>query len=206
MGKIIRIHPQNPQLRLINEAVSCLQKGGVIVYPTDSAYALGCHLGDKQAVARIRQIRELDEEHHFTLVCRDLSEISNFAVVDNQAFRFLKAYTPGPFTFLLQATREVPKRLMHPRRKMIGLRIPDHPIVQSLLTELNEPIMSTSLIMPGDELPLIDTEEIIDLLDKRVDLIIDGGNCGYELTTVVDLSEGYPKIIRQGKGEINYLH
>jgi len=206
MGKVIHIHPQNPQPRLVSQVVEVIRQGGVVIYPTDSSYALGCHIGDKHALSQIRQIRHLDEKHNFTLICRDLSELSHYAIVENSSFRFLKAYTPGPFTFLLRATREVPRRLQHPRRKTIGLRVPDHLILQAILAELKEPMMSTSLIMPGDKLPLNQVDEIADLLDKRVDLIVDGGSGDYEITTVIDLVEGQPKLIRQGKGIITYLH
>lgn len=201
MAQFFHIHPQNPQTRLIRQAAEIVRQGGVIVYPTDSCYALGCHVGDKAAMERIRAIRQLDDQHHFTLVCRDLSEVANYAQVDNLAYRLLKANTPGPYTFLLPATREVPRRLQHPRRKTIGLRIPEHAIAQALLAELGEPLMSVTLMLPGDEHPLSDPEEIRVRLEHAVDLVIDGGNCGWEPTTVVDLAEGTPRIARTGKGE-----
>ena len=206
MTAFIRMYRDNPQPRLVSQVVDVIRQGGVVVYPTDSAYAIGCHLGDKTALQRIRQIRQIDEHHHFSLLCRDLSELSTFAHFDNPAYRFMKSYTPGPYTFILPATKEVPKRLLHPKRRTIGLRIPENPIPLAILEELNEPLMSTTLIMPGDELPLIHPDEIYDVLDKRVDLIVDGGHCGYEPTTVVNLTDGLkPEIIRQGQGEITLL-
>lgn len=201
MSQYFQIHPENPQRHLLLQAVEIIKNGGVIVYPTDSAYALGCLIGNKEALMRIRQIRQLDEKHNFTLMCRDLSDISQFAKVDNPTFRLLKAFTPGPYTFLLKATREVPKRLMHPRRKTIGLRIPSNNIAHGILDALEEPLMSSTLILPGMELPLIEPEAIRDILGKQVDLIIDGGYSGIEQTTVVDLVEGTPKVIRFGKGD-----
>jgi tRNA threonylcarbamoyl adenosine modification protein (Sua5/YciO/YrdC/YwlC family) len=201
MSQFFQIHPVNPQPRLIHQAVEIIQTGGVIVYPTDSSYALGCRLDDKAAADRIRRIRQTDKNHNFTLVCRDLSEIATYARLDNSQYRLLKAATPGPFTFILRATHEVPRRLQHPRRKTIGIRVPDHAIVQALLTELGEPIMSTTLILPGEELPLNDPEAIREQLEHHVDLIIDGGPCGHQPTTVIDLVEGVPQLIRQGKGD-----
>ena len=201
MSQFFQIHPTNPQPRLIHQAVEIIREGAVIVYPTDSSYALGCRLDNKDGVERIRRIRQTDKHHNFTLVCRDLSEIATYARVDNSQYRLLKAATPGPFTFVLRATHEVPRRLQHPKRKTIGIRIPAHPIVQALLTELGEPIMSTTLILPGDSLPLNDPEEIWEQLEHHVDLIIDGGSCGYQPTTIIDLVEGAPQIIRQGKGD-----
>jgi len=202
MAQVVYIHPENPQGRLIHRAVQAVRDGGVIVYPTDSAYALGCHLGDKAAVDRIRHIRRLDKNHNFTLVCRDLSELAVYAKVDNQVFRQLKANTPGPYTFILRATSEVPRRLMHPKRKTIGMRVPPNPIAQSLLAELGEPLMSTTLIMPGDEYPLTDPDEICTMLDHSVDLIIAGGYCGLETTTVIDMTEEIPVLVRAGMGDI----
>lgn len=202
MSQFFQIHPDNPQRHLLLQAVEILRNGGVIVYPTDSAYALGCHIGNKDALMRIRQIRQLDEKHNFTLMCRDLSDISQFAKVDNPIFRLLKAFTPGPYTFLLRATKEVPRRLQNPRRKTIGLRIPSNTIALALLEALEEPLMSTTLILPEMELPLIEPEAIRDILGKQVDLIIDGGYSGIEQTTVVDLVEGTPKVIRYGKGDV----
>lgn len=198
MSQFFSIHPENPQLRLIRQAVEIVRAGGVIVYPTDSAYALGCQIGDKKALDRIRQIRQLDKHHNFTLMCRDLSELSAYAKVDNQVFRLLKTYTPGPYTFILDATAEVPRRLMHPKRKTIGLRVPGNPIALALLEELGEPLMSVTLIMPMDEYPLTDPYDIRDTLEHHVDLIVDGGYCGLEATTVVDLSGDVPQVTRQG--------
>ncbi|MEY4589233.1 MAG: hypothetical protein RL497_1309 [Pseudomonadota bacterium] len=201
MALFLQIHPENPQNRLIKQAVEVIQRGGLVVYPTDSAYALGCHIGDKLALDRIRAIRQLDKEHNFTLVCKDLSELAGYAKVDNAAFRLLKNHTPGPYTFILDATGEVPRRLMHPKRKTIGVRVPNHPITQALLAELGEPIMTSTLIMPGDLLPLNDPYDIRELLDHHVELIIDGGFCGLDPTSVVDLTSGEPKLIRQGCGD-----
>lgn len=201
MSQFFSIHPENPQLRLIRQAVEIVRAGGVIVYPTDSAYALGCQIGDKKALDRIRQIRQLDKHHNFTLMCRDLSELGAYAKVDNQVFRLLKTYTPGPYTFILDATAEVPRRLMHPKRKTIGLRVPGNPIALALLEELGEPLMSVTLIMPADEYPLTDPYDIRDTLEHHVDLIVDGGYCGLEATTVVDLSGEVPRVTRQGVGQ-----
>lgn len=202
MAQFFTIHPDNPNLRLIRQAAAMLREGGVIVYPTDSGYALGCHLDDKDAVMRIRQIRKLDEHHHFTLVCRDLSEISRYARVGNSTFRLLKSNTPGSYTFILEATKEVPRRLQHPKRSTIGIRIPDHPVVLALLEELGEPILSTTLIFPDDELPPTDVVLIRELLEKQVDLVIDGGPAGVDFTTVIDLTGGAPVLVRRGKGDI----
>ena len=203
MSDYLSIHPENPQQRLIAKAAEIVRKGGVIAYPTDSAYAIGCHIGDKQAMDRIRAIRLLDKNHNFTLMCRDLSELASYARVDNSAFRSLKAHTPGPFTFILPATSEVPRRLMHPKRKTIGLRVPDSPIAQALLTELGEPMMSVTLIMPGDEYPLSDPYDIRAALEAHVDVLIDGGHCGLEPTTVVDMTGPVPEIMRQGMGDFS---
>ncbi len=203
MTQILRIHPANPQLRLIETAVGIIHKGGVVVYPTDSGYALGCHLGDKDAIERIRRIRQLTKEHNFTVSCRDLSEISTYARVDNPTFRLLKAHTPGAYTFILQATREVPKQLQHPKRKTIGIRIPDHTITQLLLETLNQPLMSVTLIMPGDDIPLFDIDEVIEQLSGQVDSIIDGGACGLGPTTVVDLTGDSPEVVREGQGDLS---
>ncbi len=197
MTQYFELHPQNPQGRLLRQAATI----GVIVYPTDSGYALGCHLGDKAALDRIRNIRRLGEQHNFTLVCRDLSELSTYAYVDNNTYCILKTYTPGAYTFLLKATREVPRRLQHPNRKTIGLRIPDNPIALGLLEALNEPLMSTSLVLPNSDTPLIEPRAIQDILGKQVDLIIDGGYCGQEQTTVLDLVDYPPRIVRIGKGD-----
>jgi len=203
MSDYLSIHPENPQQRLIAKAVEIVRKGGVIAYPTDSVYAIGCHIGDKQAMDRIRSIRQVDKNHNFTLMCRDLSELASYARVDNSAFRSLKAQTPGPFTFILPATSEVPRRLMHPKRKTIGLRVPDSPIVQALLAELGEPMMSVTLIMPGDEYPLSDPYDIRAALEAHVDVLIDGGHCGLEPTTVVDMTGPVPEITRQGMGDFS---
>lgn len=202
MAQFYTIHPDNPQPRLIRQAAQIIRDGGVIVYPTDSCYALGCRLDDRAAVDRMRAIRELDEHHHFTLVCRDLSEVSRYAKVDNQQFRLLKSATPGSYTFVLEATREVPKRLQHPRRNTIGLRVPDHPVARALLAELDAAILSTSLLLPDDELPLNDAEEIRGRLERQVDLVIDSGACGIEMTTVVDLTGESPQVLRRGKGSL----
>lgn len=202
MSQLFAIHPETPQLRLVRQAVEIIRRGGVVVYPTDSAYALGCHIGDKKALERIRQIRRLDKHHNFTLVCRDLSEVASYAKVNNQLFRSIKAHTPGPYTFILEATAEVPRRLMHPKRKTIGLRVPDNAIALALLEELQEPIMSVTLIMPGDEYPLTDPYDIRDLLEHHVDLVIDGGYCGMEPTSVIDMSNETIVVTRQGMGDI----
>ena len=201
MSQFFRIHPVNPQPRLVQKAVEILNKGGVIVYPTDSAYALGCHIDDKKAVDRIRDIRRLQRDHHFSLVCRDLSGLGTYAKVNNSAYRQIKAATPGPYTFILAASREVPKRLVDEKRKTIGLRVPDNKICRALLKEMGGAIMSTTLILPGDEYPLTDPDEIRDLLHHQVDLVIDGGYCGLETTTVVNLEEEYPVIVRHGMGD-----
>ncbi len=179
-----------------------VRDGKVIVYPTDSCYALGCRLDDREAVDRIRAIRALDPKHHLTLVCRDLSEVARYARVDNRQFRLLKSATPGSYTFILEATREVPRRLQHPKRNTIGLRVPDHPVTQALLGELNEAMLSTSLVLPGEELPLNDAEDIRERLEAQVDLIIDSGACGLEMTTVVDLTGEAPQVLRAGKGRL----
>jgi tRNA threonylcarbamoyl adenosine modification protein (Sua5/YciO/YrdC/YwlC family) len=205
MSQFFAVHPENPQPRLIKEAVKIVQAGGVIVYPTDSTYALGCRLADKSALERIRQIRQLDEKHNFTLVCRDLSEISTYAEIDNSAFRILKAHTPGAYTFILNGTKEVPRRLLHPKRNTIGIRVPNNKILLALLDELNEPLMSVSLIQANEEFPLIDAEDINEKLGKQVDLIINGGVCGTTPTTIVDLVSGIPNIIRAGKGDVGKL-
>lgn len=196
------LHPVTPQLRLLGQAVELLRAGAVIAYPTDSCYALGCHIGDKVALERIRRIREADRHHHFTLVCRDLTQIARFAKVDTRQFRLLKACTPGPYTFLLEATRETPNRLQHEKRRTIGLRVPDHPVAQALLEGLGEPIMSSTLILPGDELPLNDADEIVVRLAGRIDAVLDGGSCGIIPTTVVDLAAEPAAIVRQGRGSL----
>ncbi|MEJ2176376.1 MAG: L-threonylcarbamoyladenylate synthase [Gammaproteobacteria bacterium] len=201
MAQFFQIHPDNPQLRLIRQAVEILKRGGVIAYPTDSSYALGCTIGNKEAMETIRRIRRVDDDHNFTLVCRDLSELSLYAKVDNDIYRLLKRFTPGPYTFILGATREVPRRLQHAKKKTIGLRVPDFPIVDALLLELNEPIMSSTLIFPGGRLPMNDAEEIREKLEHDVDMVIDGGPCDLEPTTVVDLVTGVPIVLRHGKGD-----
>ena len=205
MSQYFVIHPVTPQKRLIHRAVEIIDQGGLIVYPTDSCYALGCHIGDKQATQRIRKIRNVDDKHHFTLVCRDLSELSNYALVDNSAYRLMKTCTPGPYTFLLKATHEVPRRLQTPKRKTIGLRVPDHPIALALCEELGQPLMSSTLILPEQEEPLSDPQEMREVLGNQVDLIIDGGYCGIEASTVIDLVEKSPTILRQGKGDASWL-
>ena len=202
MSQFFQIHPENPQARLVRQAADIISSGGVIAYPTDSGYALGCHLGDKAAMETIRRIRQLDDKHNFTLMCRDLSELATYARVDNASFRLLKHATPGPYTFILRATPEVPKRLMHPKRRTIGIRVPDNAIAQALLEALGEPIMSVTLIMPGDEFPLTDPYDIRDLLQHELALVIDGGYCGLEPTTVVELDEDEgPRVLRVGKGD-----
>lgn len=201
MSQFFQIHPDNPQARLVRQAADIIRGGGVVVYPTDSAYALGCHIGDKAALDRIRRIRKLDAKHNFTLVCRDLSEIATYARVSNTAYRLMRHATPGPYTFILKATSELPRRLQNPKRKTIGLRVPDNAIALALMEDLGEPLMSVSLIMPGEELPLIDPYDIRDLLEHEVDLVIDGGWCGLEATTVVDLVEDTPLILRVGRGD-----
>jgi len=201
MSQYFSLHPVNPQIRLIRGAVEILKEGGVVVYPTDSCYALGCRLGEKEAMERVRRIRQAGKDHNFTLVCRDLSEIATYAKVDNPTFRLLKAYTPGPYTFILEATREVPRRLQHPKRKTIGIRVPDHPVPLTMLTELGEPIMSSTLMLPGDDAPLTDPEEMRARLEHQVDLIMDGGPCGFEATTVVDLTGEHPRLLRAGRGD-----
>ena len=201
MSQFFQIHPENPQLRLIKQAVDIIRKGGVVVFPTDSSYAVGCHIGDKNAVERIRRLRQLDDKHNFTLVCSDLSQLSLFAKVDTAAFRLLKNHTPGPYTFILNATREVPRMLLHPKRRTIGLRVPSHPIALALLEELGEALMSVSLILPGDELPLSDPYEMRQMLEHQVDLIIDGGFGGLEASTVVSLVDDEPEVLRIGCGD-----
>lgn len=201
MSQFFQIHPETPQKRLINQAVGILRKGGVIVYPTDSAYAIGCQLDDKQAADRIKRIRRLDDRHNFTLMCRDLSDIGTYAKVDNTQYRLLKTFTPGPYTFILDATSEVPKRLQHPKRRTIGIRVPENAIVQALLEELGEPLMSSTLILPGETDPMTDSEHIRDTLEHELDLIIDGGFCGPEATTVVNMCGPVPEVTRVGKGD-----
>tara|TARA_Y100000031_G_scaffold121012_1_gene135366 strand:- start:4426 stop:5049 length:624 start_codon:yes stop_codon:yes gene_type:complete len=202
MSQYYHMHPDDPQVRLITHSVDIIRAGGVIAYPTDSCYALGCQIGDKAALTKIRQIRRLNEKHNFTLVCRDLSELGTYAKVNNSAYRLLKSNTPGAYTFILPASREVPRRLVHPKRKTIGLRVPANPISLALLEALDEPLMSTSLILPGDDYPLFDPLEIRDRLEGQIDLIIDGGFGGLEITTVVNMVPELPQIVREGKGDI----
>lgn len=206
MSDILEIHPENPQARLISRAVDIIRRGGVVAYPTDSAYALGCSLGEKKAIEKIKRIRQLDDKHNFTLVCADLSEIATYAKFDNSVFRLLKAHTPGPYTYILNATSEVPRLLLHPKRRAIGIRVPDHRITHALLEELGAPLMSVTLILPGDDLPMTDPEMIRDRLHNDVDLIIDGGACQVEPTTVVDLREREPVVMREGRGDAAPFH
>jgi len=202
MSQYFALHHINPQLRLIRRAAEIVRAGGLIAYPTDSCYAFGCHIGDAEALERLRRIRGADRHHHFTLVCRDLREIGRYARIDTWQFRLLKASTPGPFTFLLPATRETPRRLQHPKRRTIGIRVPDHIVPQMLLTELGEPLMSSTLLLPGDDLPLTDGEQIRARLEHQLDAILDGGHCGIAPTTVVDLAVSPPVIVRQGRGKL----
>lgn len=202
MSQFFQIHPVNPQARLIHQAVEIIRNDGLVVYPTDSSYALGCRVGDKHGMERIRRIRQLDHRHNFTLMCRDLSEISTYAKVDNSCYRLLKSLTPGAYTFVLKATHEVPRRLQNPKRKTIGIRVPNHPVIQALLDELGEPLMSSTLILPGKEIPETDAGAIREKLEHDVDLVIDGDFCGVEPTTVVDLVDGIPQVLRQGCGSI----
>ncbi len=205
MSQFFEIHPDNPQKRLIDQAVEIIKGGGVIVYPTDSCYALGCHIGDKAAMERIRKIRKVDKDHHFTLMCRDLSEISTYAKVENYTYRMMKALTPGPYTFILPATRDVPRRLQHPKRKTIGIRVPDNRIALDLLEMLGEPIMSSTLILPDTEMPLTDPYQIRVILEHQVDLVIDGGFCDISPSTVIDMTTGRPEVLREGKGSLEWL-
>lgn len=201
MSQLFAIHPDNPQARLLRKAATIVEEGGLIVYPTDSGYALGCKLGNKQALERIRLLRQLDKNHNMTLVCRDLSQLGTYAKVTNPIFRLLKAFTPGSYTFILNATHEVPRLMLHPKRKTLGLRVPESIITLALLECLDAPLMSTTLILPGANVPLSQPEAIEDLLGSRIDLIIDGGNCGQEPTTVVDLTGDFPVVLREGKGD-----
>ena len=201
MAQFFTIYPTNVNSRLIRQAADILRAGGIVVYPTDSCYALGCHLDDKNAVARIRKIRQLDEQHHLTLMCRDLSEIAKYARVDNQNFRLLKSNTPGSYTFILEATKEVPKRVQHPKKSTIGMRIPDHPVALALLEELGEPMLTSTLILPDTEWPLNDAEQIRELLESQVEAVIDGGAAGVDFTTVIDLTGESPVLLRLGKGD-----
>jgi tRNA threonylcarbamoyl adenosine modification protein (Sua5/YciO/YrdC/YwlC family) len=203
MSQFFSLHPTHPETRLIKRAVEIVRAGGVIAYPTDSCYALGCHLGDKTAMERIRKIRDVDERHHFTLVCRDLSDIGTFAKVNNAQYRLLKAHTPGSYTFILEATRELPRRIAHPKRATVGVRVPEHVVALALLGELGEPLLSSTLMMPGEDRPLNDAQEIRVRLNHQLELILDGGACGVEPTTVIDLSGGEPVLVRRGKGNLD---
>ncbi len=203
MSPFFTIHPENPQKRLITQAVAIIRAGGIIIYPTDSCYAFGCQIGDKAAMERMSHLRQTDKNHNFTLVCRDLSEIGTYAKVENATFRLMKSITPGPYTFILKATHEVPRRLQNPKRKTIGLRVPDNAIAQAILEILGEPIMSSTLIMPGKDIPETEPDRIKELLEKQVDLIIDGGHCGFEPTTIVDMMSEPPEILRHGKGPVD---
>jgi tRNA threonylcarbamoyl adenosine modification protein (Sua5/YciO/YrdC/YwlC family) len=206
MSQFFEIHPDNPQARLIGQAVTIIHQGGVIVYPTDSCYALGCHLGDKTAMERIARIRRTGPKHNFTLLCRDLSDLSQYARVDNATYRTLKSLTPGPYTFILKATGEVPRRLQNPKKKTIGLRVPDNPVCLALLEALGEPLMSSTLILPGNELPETDPYDIREKLEHQVDLVIDGGNCGLEATSVVGIGpDGEFEVMRRGRGDLSFL-
>jgi tRNA threonylcarbamoyl adenosine modification protein (Sua5/YciO/YrdC/YwlC family) len=204
-SRYLEIHPTDPQPRLIRQAVEIIRAGGVVVYPTDSSYALGCHIGDKTAMERISRIRQTDKHHHFTLVCSDLSEIAKYARVNNTQYRTLKAFTPGPYTFILQATKETPKRLQNEKRRTIGIRVPDHEVPRLLLAELGEPIMSSTLLLPGDEMPMTEGREIRNRLEHQVDCVLDGGHCGIEPTTVVDLAVTPPAVTRIGRGALETL-
>jgi tRNA threonylcarbamoyl adenosine modification protein (Sua5/YciO/YrdC/YwlC family) len=202
VAQFFSVHPEQPQPRLVRQAAEILRAGGIAAFPTDAAYSLGCRIGDADAVARIRAIREVDERHHFTLMCRDLSEIAIYARVDNAQFRLLKATTPGSYTFILEGTKELPRRILHPKRRTIGLRIPAHPLPLALLTELDEPMLTSTLMLPGDDLPLNDPEDIRDRLERRIDLVIEAGACGLEMTTVVDLTGPAPELVRAGRGPL----
>jgi tRNA threonylcarbamoyl adenosine modification protein (Sua5/YciO/YrdC/YwlC family) len=202
MSQFFQIHPENPQLRLIKQAAQIIHGGGIVALPTDSCYALVCHLDDKTAVERLRRIRGMDDKHHLTLLCRDLSEIAQYARVDNRQYRLLKAATPGPYTFILEATKEVPRRLSHPSRKTIGLRVPENPIAHALLEELGQPLLGTTLILPGEDEPLTDPDDVRNALERQVELVIDGGACSLEPTSVIDLTDDEPQLIRQGRGDV----
>jgi tRNA threonylcarbamoyl adenosine modification protein (Sua5/YciO/YrdC/YwlC family) len=205
MAQLFSIHPTHPQTRLVRQAAEIVRRGGLIAYPTDSCYALGCHLGDARALERLRRVRGVDEKHHLTLMCRDLSEIATYAIVDNVQYRLLKAATPGSYTFILRATREVPRRLMHPRRKTIGVRVPQHAVARALLEELGEPMLSATLSLPGDGTPLSDAQEIRARLEHDLDLVADSGSCGIEPSTVIDLTTDEPHVVRLGKGALDRL-
>jgi tRNA threonylcarbamoyl adenosine modification protein (Sua5/YciO/YrdC/YwlC family) len=201
MSQRLQIHPVNPQQRLIRQAAEQIRGGGLIVYPTDSGYAFGWHIGDRDAAERLQRIRQTGKDHNFTLVCRDLSEIATYARVENPTYRLLRAHTPGAYTFILQATREVPRRLQNPKLQTVGIRVPDHPVPLALLAELGEPLMSSTLILPDQDIPLADPDDIWEALSGRIDLLIDSGNCGLDPTTVVDLTGSYPRVLRQGRGD-----
>ena len=205
MAQFFEIHPDNPQRRLIQQAVSIIDRGGLVIYPTDSSYALGCHIGDKSAMGRIQRIRRVDHKHHFTLVCSDLSEIGSYAKVSNSDYRLMKLLTPGPYTFLLKATSVVPRRLMNPKRKTIGVRVPDNNIVHAMLMELDQPIMSSTLIPAGSSQAMDDAAEIREKYEHDVDLVIDGGFCGIDPTTVINLIDSVPEVMRHGKGDVSFL-
>ena len=202
MARVVNIHPDSPQQRLLAQAAGFIRDGGLVALPTDSCYALGCHLGDKEALDRIRLIRQMDDRHHLTLMVRDLSEIAHFARVDNAQYRLLKATTPGSYTFILEGTKELPRRVLHPKRKTIGVRVPDHPVALALLAELNEPLLTTTLQLPGDDAPLTEGWEIQDRLEDQIELILDAGHCGIEPTTVIDLTGSAPELIRAGRGSL----
>lgn len=202
MSQFFTVHPTHPQPRLIVQAAAIIRGGGVIAYPTDSCYAIGCHIGDKDAMQRLRSIRKIDEKHHLTLMCRDLSEIATYAQVDNVQYRLLRKLTPGSYTFILRASREVPRRLLHPRRKTIGVRVPEHAVAQALLAGLAEPLLSATLALPGDALPLNDAQEIRARLEHALDLVLDAGSCGVEPTTMVDLTGAAPELLRLGRGSV----
>jgi len=205
MSQFFEIHPDNPQARLIRHAVDIIRDGGIAAVPTDSSYAIICHLDDKSAVERVRQIRDLDKKHNFTLMCRDLSEIATYARVDNSAYRLLKAHTPGPYTFILRATAIVPRRLQHPKQKTIGIRVTDNLILEHLLAEYDQPVMSTTLIMPGNDFPETEAHDIREKLEHQLDLVVDGGHCGIEPTTIVDLTDSVPRVVRKGRGATDDL-
>lgn len=201
MSQRLHVHPLNPQPRLIRQAAELIRKGSLVVYPTDSGYAFGWHIGDREAAERLQRIRQTGKDHNFTLVCRDLSEIATYARIENPTYRLLRAHTPGPYTFILRATREVPRRLQNPKQQTVGIRVPDHPVPLALLAELGEPLMSSTLILPDHELPLADPDDIEEALAGRIDLLIDSGNCGLDPTTVVDFTGSYPRVLREGRGD-----
>ena len=202
MAQFFSLHPEHPQARLIRQAAEIIRRGGLVVLPTDSAYALVCQMGDAGLLERIRRLRGVDERHHFTLMCRDLSEIGTYARVDNGQYRLLKATTPGPYTFILEGTKELPRRVLHPKRKTIGLRVPEHAVVSALLAEIDGPLLTSTLILPGETLPMSDADEIRERLEKQVELIIEAGYCGPEATTVIDLTSGAPELVRAGRGAL----